>query len=59
MYYEKRGDKIALRIEVEEGELEVREVRFGGVLAKGVLTAFTKGRKRAQPGRSLKVELDK
>lgn len=59
IYYEKRGGKIALRIEVEEGELPVREVRFGGILTKGVLTALTKGRKRACPGRSLKVELDK
>ena len=55
IYYEQHGASLAVRIDVEEGELAVDEVIFSGVLA---------GRKKrqkpgqiARPGRALRVEM--
>ena len=35
IYYQKSGGKIVVRIEVEEGPLDVHEVRFGGASLRG------------------------
>ena len=57
IHYEKRGGTVDLRIEVDEGELSVHRIRFGGPLVKGILRAELEGGKTAGSGKSLKVRL--
>lgn len=55
--YEKRGNKVTLNIRVEEGELDVRAIRFGGPLVKGTLSARPERGLIVKAGRTAKIVL--
>ena len=57
IHYEKKAGGVRVRIAVEEGQLEVAEVRFGGSLVDAELREVLSTPKTALPGRALVLVL--
>ena len=57
IHYEKKGQRVRVRIEVEEGELEVLEIRIMGPLVGQARREKLTEMKTARPGQALEVNL--
>jgi len=58
VHYEKKGEKLRVRVEVEEGKLEVQEVVVSGSLVGRKRRIKLDGARVGKPGRALIVDLD-